>query len=60
MARSKNPRAARERVNWRVYAAGPTKALAVEPGGDHEWVFEGSATTLDDAIAFAAAKLRGD
>ncbi|AKF14642.1 hypothetical protein AVJ28_gp73 [Mycobacterium phage Baee] len=60
MGKVKNPRRARETVNWRVYAAGPTKALAVEPGGDHEWVFEGSESTLDDAIEFAASRLRDE
>lgn len=54
------PTNTREKRNWRVYACGPTKALAVEPGGEHEWVFEGSPTTMADAIEFAAAKLRGE
>mgnify|MGYP001311846355 CR=1 FL=1 len=50
----------REAANWRVYAAGPTKAIAVEPGGDHDWLFEGCADPFEAAVAFAAARLRGD
>jgi hypothetical protein len=46
--------------NWQVRWCGPTKALAIEPGRDFEWVFEGGLTPFDAALAFAAAKLRGD
>lgn len=53
-------REARERRNWRVYPCGPTKAIAIEPGGEHEWVFEGMTHPFDAAIGFAAARLRGD
>lgn len=56
----KCPTNTREKRNWRVYACGPTKALAVEPGGDHEWVFEGGVGPFDAALSFAAAKLRGE
>jgi len=53
-------RSAREARNWRVHGCGPTLAIVVEPGGDHEWRFEGMEHPYDAAIAFAAARLRGD
>ncbi|AGT12808.1 hypothetical protein PHELEMICH_70 [Mycobacterium phage Phelemich] len=53
-------RVAREAVNWVVQSCGPTMAKAIAPGGDTEWVFDGRADPLGDAIEFAAAKLRGE
>ena len=53
-------RRAREQRNWRVLWCGPTLAVAVEPGGDHEWRFEGGPYPFDAAINFAAARLRAD
>jgi hypothetical protein len=50
----------RRLLNWRVEYCGPTKALAIEPGREHEWVFEGGPTPFDAALAFAAARLRDD
>lgn len=60
MPKQPDPRRAREGVNWVIQWCGPTLAKAIEPGGGHEWRFEGMPYPYDAATAFAAARLRGD
>lgn len=58
--------AARERImsrldhNWRVKTIDTGQVLALEPGREHEQVFEGGPDPFWEAVTFAAACLRGD
>ena len=53
-------RAQRLENNWRIKHTDDGEILALEPGREHEQVFEGGDDPYWDAVQFAAKCLRGE